>query len=149
MFDLYGLPSDFPGHAAAMREADPFSKVRRLEQELQNDIGNRRFVPYFQLHEFEALLFADPETVDSSLSVFSGSKLTHLRSIRNQFASPEHIDDGENTAPSKRLKQLYPDYDKPASSPRILNQIGVETLRRECLHFSEWIARLEALINAP
>ncbi|RKZ52057.1 MAG: hypothetical protein DRR16_23935 [Candidatus Parabeggiatoa sp. nov. 3] len=35
-----------------------------------------------------------------------------LHHIRNQYPTPEHINEGENTAPSKRLGALYPYYDK-------------------------------------
>ena len=60
MFDLYALPADFPGYAEARREVDPYGKVRILEDALGNDIADRRFIPYIQLHEFEALILADP-----------------------------------------------------------------------------------------
>lgn len=145
MFDLYGLPHEFPGYATAAREVDPLNRVRLLEQELENDVRNQRFVPYIQLHEFEALLFSSPEAIDADLGLFTGSRLQQIRTIRSEFASPEHIDDGEETAPSKRLKHHYPAYDKPATGPRIIQRIGVDVLRQNCRHFDEWLARLERI----
>ncbi len=37
MFDLYALPSDFPGQAQARLEANPYEKVRVLEDALKQD----------------------------------------------------------------------------------------------------------------
>ena len=57
----------------------------------------------------------------------------------------KEINDGDATAPSKRLKSLYLAYDKPAFGPRIAQRIGLDTLRRECPHFHAWVSELEAL----
>ncbi len=62
MVDLYRLPSDFPGRDSAMRFRDPFARVQSLEESFGVDIGDRRFIPHIQLHEFEALLFSDPNS---------------------------------------------------------------------------------------
>ena len=59
MVDLYALPHNFPGVAAARSESDPYRRVKCLERALAEDIGDKRFIPYIQLHEFEALLLAD------------------------------------------------------------------------------------------
>ena len=59
MIDLYSLPKNFPEwEKAAERRHDPNARVTHLEEALASDIGDRRFIPYIQLHEFEALLFA-------------------------------------------------------------------------------------------
>jgi hypothetical protein len=42
-------------------------------------------------------------------------------------------------------KALYPGYDKTGFGPRIAQRIGLETLRKECRHFNEWLKKLEAL----
>ena len=54
MFDLYGLPPDFPGYKTAAND-DPHRRVEALENALKSDIGDERFIPYIQLHEFETL----------------------------------------------------------------------------------------------
>ena len=64
MFDLYALPDDFPGYAEAMRINDLYDRVGTLEQKMAEDIGDSRFIPYIQLHEFEALILADPKQLD-------------------------------------------------------------------------------------
>ena len=56
MIDLYGLHSDFPGIEEAERlRQDPQARVRSLEASWSGDIGDQRFIPFIQLHEFEAL----------------------------------------------------------------------------------------------
>ena len=60
MFDLYALPDDFPGYDEAGKQANPYRQVQLLEDALAEDIGDLRFVPYIQLHEFETLVLADP-----------------------------------------------------------------------------------------
>lgn len=144
MFDLYKLPRDFPGLKQAGDIRDPYEKVRILESDLAEDIESRRFIPYIQLHEFEGLLFSDVHAIDAVLRTHYGrSQLTMLQEIRAQFRTPEEINDDENTAPSKRLKTLYPAYDKVAFGPRIAQRIGLNVLRQECPHFDEWLSRLE------
>lgn len=146
MFDLHKLPGDFP-NLDRVQALDPYEKVRNLETGLAADIQNPRFIPYIQLHEFEGLLFSDVQAIDTVLKVYhhNRSQLAGLQQIRAQFKTPEEINDGEMTAPSKRLKGLYVGYDKVVFGSRIAQRIGLDTLRRECRHFNEWVLRLEAL----
>jgi len=145
MIDLYALPKNFPGFDDAQKILDPYEKVRALENEFAADINNLRFIPYIQLHEFEGLLFSDVQVVDQVLALQSVSQLPSLKDIRANFPSPEQVDDGENTAPSKRLVKLFPGYDKTAFGPLIAERIGLEIIRRECSHFNEWLTKLETL----
>lgn len=66
-----------------------------------------------------------------------------LRRIRDEFPSPEEIDDAD--PPSKRIKATFPSYDKRADGPILAFEIGLEAIRRECAHFHEWLATLEEL----
>ena len=146
MVDVYALPSDFPDIENARTKADPLQKVAALEQAFDANIAYRKFVPYLQLHEYEALLFSDIAATDSGLKLFDGvSRLAQLQQIRGQFATPEHINEGATTAPSKRLKALFPAYDKLLFGPLIAGTIGLTKLRQECHHFDEWLTRLESL----
>jgi hypothetical protein len=74
-----------------------------------------------------------------------GSKIEALRTIREQFNTPEEIDDGEETAPSKRLLKLYKSYEKPTDGSLIAKRIGLDVIRNECRHFNEWMVYLEGL----
>jgi hypothetical protein len=143
MVDLYRLPSDFPGIAESRSLADPVKRVEFLEKRFSDSLNHPRFVPYIQLHEFEALLFSDPQKFSGSFPSLRG-ELKSLESIRRMFPSPEHIDEGDDTAPSKQICALLPDYVKPVAGPLIARQIGLAKLREECHHFNRWLERLEA-----
>lgn len=146
MFDLYGLPEDFPNVAKASSLNDPHKKAQLIENGLAADIGDSRLIPYIQVHEFEALLFCSPAVTDAALGVPPAiSRLKELQKIRGAFLTPEHIDEGATTAPSKRIVQLYTAYRKQVFGPLIANRTGLDTLRQECPHFHAWISRLEAL----
>lgn len=146
MIDFYGLPEDFPGYGECVGRSDPIGRVECLEGRLQRDISHRRFIPYIQLHEFEALLFSEPDKFES---VFPGAPAVtrKLMAIRNEFQTPEHINDRPDLAPSKRIMQLLPDYKKPVAGPLIIQQIGLPTLRRECAHFRRWISKIEKAVS--
>jgi len=148
MFDLYALPVDFPGIEAARKTNDVYEKVRRIEEALASDIGDRRFIPYIQLHEFEGLLFSSVAAIDEILLPYAPSRLPELEAIRNRYKTPEEIDDGQDTAPSKRLADLYSNYDKVSFGLRIAARIGLDVIRRECPHFSQWLGKLESLGGA-
>lgn len=119
MIDLYALPRDFPGFTEAARLADPYARVRHLEQALGGDIGQHRLIPYIQLHEFEALLFSDPEKFDWHY-IEHDRAISRLAELARQFDSPELIDDGAATAPSKRIIAEIPEYEyqKTTAGPR-------------------------------
>ncbi len=145
MFDLYHLPGDFPGVDRIRRFRRPDRKVETVENALAATIGDRRFIPYIQLHEFEGLLFSDVTAIDLVLRPYvQRSKLDELQEIRASFRTPEEIDDGDKTAPSKRLLALYPAYDKVALGSLIAGRIGLEIMRNECPHFANWLTKIEA-----
>ena len=146
MFDLYALPKDFPGSEDAALTGDPYKRVKALEDALREDISDPRFIPYIQLHEFEALLLSDPQKLDSQF-YNSDAEIRRLVEMASGFKSPELIDDGDNTAPSRRIIGEIPEYRgmKASAGPIVADKIGLSTLRLRCEHFGEWLGRLEAL----
>lgn len=143
MFDLYALPDDFPGYAEAKKISDPYQQVKLLEEALKNDINDRHFIPYIQLHEFEALILADPQQL-------AWEYLEHESPIRNLIAmmgdqNPELINDGAMTAASKRILKEIPEYNKVTSGVAVTEKIGLPILRQKCRHFNEWLSALELL----
>lgn len=146
MFDLYALPEDFPGFAEAKQLNDPYQKVAAIEDAFARDIADPRFIPYIQLHEFEALLFVNPQLFE--IEYFeSPEAIEELQKIAEGFANPELIDQGPDTAPSKRIIKVLPDYEnnKPAVGSMIAHDIGIKELRKACAHFNEWLTKLEQL----
>lgn len=145
MFDVYGLPTNFPGYKDANQKSDSYERVKILEDALREDISDRRFIPHFQLHEFEALLLSDPQKLDSQFDNSTG--IRRLVDMVASFDSPELINDGNNTAPSKRIIGEIPEYErmKVSAAPIVADKIGLPTLRLKCKHFGEWLCKLEAL----
>ncbi len=146
MFDLYKLPRNFPGYVAAKAKTTPYSVVESLEESLAEDIGDDRFVPYIQLHEFEAMLFSDPRMLSGSFSRRE-KEVAELVRIADKCGNPEEIDDGESTSPSKRIIELIPEYRgaKRVVGSDVARQIGIDKIRNACKHFSDWLTKLEQL----
>lgn len=146
MFDLYALPTDFPGYGSARRIIDPLLRVAALESALASDVNDPRFIPYIQLHEFEALVLADPVKLDGEFPNHAGP-IANLTKMAGKFLSPEHVDDGSETSPSNRIINEIPEYKgrKASSGPLVVQRIGLPLLSQKCKHFGEWLARLEAL----
>ena len=149
MIDLYALPPDFPGwNEAEKSRVDPYARVSHLEHALADDIepNRSRFIPYIQLHEYEALLFAEPEQLALFYPKYP-DQIAKIQQVIKDQPNPELINDGKHTAPSKRIIALLPDYDaaKPIAGPQVAERIGLPTLRGKCRHFSEWVQSLEQL----
>jgi len=112
------------------------------EQEFQKDIGQQNFIAHLVLHEFEALLFSNPEAFGEWFDVV---EVNEIKSIRSDCVTPEEINDGRETAPSKRLLKICKNYDKALHGSQIAQKIGLDHIRSECPHFNTWLCRIEAL----
>lgn len=148
MFDLYGLPDDFPGHKEASQLADKYARVEKMEEAFAADVGDGRFLPYLQLHEFEAILFSRPG-VFGEYFLNSEREVRELHRIVDTFGNPELIDDGEESSPSHRILRQLPYYQKRTAGPQLADAIGLPAIRDKCQHFSEWVAKLEQLGTSP
>lgn len=142
MIDYYALPQTFPGKQN-IKGYTSLEKVEYLENEFNNDINHRNFLPYYSLHEFEALLFSHPSTIASTM-LSHASEVT-LQSIRNSFSTPEDINDNPLTCPSARLRHIFSNYSKPLFGSIISSRIGLDMIRTECPHFNSWIEAIEKL----
>jgi Domain of unknown function (DUF4276) len=143
MIDYYGVPEDFPGHAAMPRAGSCYDRVAHLEAALRSDLDDPRFRAYLSLHEFEALLLAAPEMIGSILP--EGPFAARLAEEIRGFRSPEEIDDGPETHPAARILRLAPPYRKTMHGPLAVERIGLATIRQNCPHFDEWVTWLEGL----
>jgi hypothetical protein len=147
MFDLYALPNDFPDFEAAKKYTDPYQRVAFLEKSLADDINISKFVPYLQLHEFEALLLANPQ----NLAIEYFEKVHEIEALQQLVArydnNSELINTGPETAPSKRIIKLIPEYEgnKVTVGAALAGIDGIATLKQRCRHFGDWITKLEQL----
>jgi len=146
MFDLYALYSDFPGTEAASKQRHiPYERVKTLEQAFAREMNDGRLLPYIQLHEFETLLYCKLEAFEIHYCRKQIDALT--KDAGTLLATPELIDDGQDTAPSKRIAKQFPDYpdDKPRAPVEIATMIDVSVVRSKCPHFNDWLTALENL----
>ena len=151
MLDLYGLGEGFPGvpppphltgvQKAMAREQAIYQDIVASVPEARADV---RFYPYLQVHEYEGLLFSDPNAFARGLGKQNLSGQLHA--IRNAFQTPEDINDDPNRAPSKRVISVYHPYRKVIEGTVAAQEVGIETMRQQCPHFHEWVSRLEAAV---
>ena len=156
MFDFYAMPSSWPGRTEAT--AKPWSeRASHVETMIRDDIvaamggkfDPKYFIPYVQLHEFEALAFSNVETLASVLSPIGRSSMRELTNrlgeILRTAGHPEAIDDGHETCPSRQIGKIVPAYRKRVQGPIVTKRIGIDVLRNQCTHFGEWLVQLEQL----
>ena len=153
--DFYGLATiEFPFYAQVLEHSsDPYRQVAKLESILSHTVGeHKRFIPYLQLHEFEALYFADYERflkIDPSWSKRQKQKIIE---IVDEHPNPELINNSYDTAPSKRLRNIL-HYHKVEHTDLYQNSVRgrarfvVDHMRYKCPHFNEWIKKLLKLAN--
>lgn len=140
LVDFYGF-KDKGTRTVEQLEVDIAQEVAKR---LQSSWDARKVISYVQRHEFEGLLFSQVNGFSSVLGA-DESVLGRLESIRSQFPSPEDINDNRTTAPSKRIKQIIPKYNKRVNGPLIAQEIGLATIRAQCPRFNEWLTRIEGL----
>lgn len=147
MIDLYKI-GIYPG-ADKVAGEEVLTRVHRIETEMMKGLPNPNFIPYIQLHEFEALVFVDLDRLPEQFpdGEANGAPERLRRSIGNRV--PEEVNDGEHTAPSKRIIREVPAYKnlKSIAGPAIARAIGLLDLRRACPHFDEWVDKLEKLAD--
>ncbi len=143
MIDFYGLPSETPG-AAALPRGDCYAKVMHVERSIEADFNDRRLHVYLELHEFEAFAFVNPKLL-LQLYPTEHVAVSKLSKVSADHESPEHINLGEETAPSKRIVKEIKRYRKAIDGPSLAVELGVEVLCQKCKHFAEWIDWLKSL----
>ena len=144
MIDLYALPEDFPMFRDCRVLSDVHARVKCLEGAMGADVCDARFVPYIQLHEFETLLFSDLSKLKLQYRDRAKQVCQLAQSVAG-LSTPEYIDDGMATAPSKRIIKAIPQYMKVSSGPIAAKAIGLCGIRAVCPHFDMWLTKLESL----
>lgn len=153
MVDYYALPATgakaWPGRDLSNKKPFPV-KAATVEvailNNLEHSIGAKnvsKFVPYIVMHEFEALLFSDCNSFATGIG--RPDLCDSFQAIRDQFETPEGINDSPHTAPSKRISKLYPGYQKPLLGNLAALEIGLARIRAACPNFSNWLEKLESL----
>lgn len=141
--DFFRLKNDFPRFEEAQKIENKIQRVEFLEEVFSVAINNTQFIPYIQLHEFEGLLFASKD----GFEFLPDLKLTNLKKLLQaveEKENPEELNDGALTAPSKRLEQLIPGFDKnkPFYGGLITGINTIDAILGRCLRFKSWIEKL-------
>jgi len=148
LLDYYALPKDFPG-MATRPDGRPKDRVEHVESTWATSVGDRRFVPHLVLHELEAWVYASPPCLESWMFDDDEKVIAAITAIAAAHPTPEDIDEGPQSAPSKRLCNAFAAYQKTLHGPVAISAIGIDRVRAVCPHFAQWIDRLEAIAAAP
>ena len=154
LIDYYGMKAKhaYPRWEEAAAQRDGNAKMQLLEDGMLGGIRGdvaRRFVPYVQLHEFEALMFCDQTVFDNSFEANEFADYSYLLETIRAHENPETINDGVETAPSKRLSRIIKGYYSENENNKVLygglitHDIGLEKIRSKCPRFDAWITKLE------
>lgn len=158
MIDYYGLRKDFPGNdnKAENDSINIYNKIEFLENEFNKDIKtcinqyNTRteFFAYFQLHEFETLLYTDLDKLQEVEPEWHNKEIKKLKDSIKQYNNIELINNSPDTAPSKRLQNAFSNtkYSKTIHSNLIIKSIGINNIREKCEHFNQWLNKIESII---
>ena len=114
-------------------------QVEQMESVISADISDRRFIPYIQLHEFEALLFS---AIDGFNEYFNENIVAQLQAIIDDFDNPEDINSSPEGAPSKRLLRIIQEYDKVMYGNIVALEIGIIKILDKCPRFRNWVDTL-------
>jgi hypothetical protein len=149
LVDFYGIHSKWPELDAARAQRTPHDKARCFTDDLMERIlasfperrPDKRFIPYVAMHEFEAMLFSNPEILADAIGVNESD----IKDILNECGEPENINDSSSTAPSKRLQSLSLRFKKTTTGIDIAKRIGVGAIRQACPLFDQWLKTIESL----
>lgn len=149
LVDYYGIDQSWPGLRDIPQNSSPEEISAHLCSATQNAIDSKlgeyrskeRFIPNFAIHEFEAMLFSDP----AILAKYLGQSEFKIDEIVRISGGAEAIDNSPQTAPSKRIASLMPEFRKTITGIEIAKAIGIPRMRLSCPVFDAWLKRLESL----
>ena len=127
LVDFYG----FRGKGNAAPEGLEELIDREIARRISRPFDETTVFSYVQRHEFESLLFSDVG-VFAMLPDAPPGTVGILERVRSEFRTPEDINDNTETAPSARIRQAIPRYDKRNDGPELAMALGLEVMRQEC-----------------
>ena len=137
--DYFRIPRNMPRYEECMANGNDNLKVAALEASMESEVNDYRFFPYIQLHEFEALLFANNNGFEE---YFSSGQSDKTAAIISEFPNPEDINTAPDTAPSKRILAIDKGYDKVILGNLIAMDVGIDDMLLKCPRFSSWVSKL-------
>lgn len=156
MIDHYGINSEkkLPNYANCIKEQDVEQRIFCMEKSLQMSInslyegGYPYFIPNIIRHEMETLLFANPE---KGFELEDEAIKQQILQVCKQYPNIEDINSGSETAPSKRLIQIYAangkKYVKGADAIDIAEFTGIDLILEKCPRFKRWVELLISMVK--
>lgn len=137
--DFFRIPNTMPRYEECMAKVSKIERVEALESAMNENIGDRRFFSYIQLHEFEALLFSNN---NGFAYYFPEECAKRTGNIVSSYENPEDINSSPEGAPSKRLLALKSDYNKVLEGNLIALEVGIMSMLEKCPRFNRWITQI-------
>ena len=142
IYDYYGLHKSFFNGYSGYDNTN--KKINFIISKLENEINNPKFKFILQVHEFEAFLFSKPEEIVKHYNNLG--LLKEFNSILSRHNNnPEEINDSPDTAPSKRIINIFPQYEfgKTSDGIVIAKNIGIDNIRKRCENFNNFCSLLQ------
>jgi hypothetical protein len=147
MLDLYAIPKDTPGWTEPGSASGP-QRADAMLQAIHEQVGDRRFLPYIQVYEFETLLFVDLDVLVRQAPDYVDTKKIAALKKKTKSLAPEEVNDSPMTAPSKRIEACARGFRKTIHGLQAVKSIGLLRLRTACPRFDAWLTRLEQLAES-
>ncbi len=146
--DYYGIYKHhrYPFWDEAEKINDKNERISKIEQAMKSDVEksiSNRFIPYIQLHEFECFIFSDETIFEKRFDAKELLNLQYLKKTCVEYATPELINQGNETAPSKRLTKHISGYQKTIDGIEMTKQIGLNRIIETCPRFKNWISTIK------
>ena len=159
MLDFTRIDTIWPGHENLCQQLksgtdlNASKKAKILETATANKIAEQlpkydtkhRFIPYIEMHEFEALLFSDAQKLANE----TGINPKQIQEILEQYDNPEEINGTPEKAPGHRLGEIKKGYKKIVMGMAVAKAIGIQKIRAQCPHFNDWLQNLEHYREKP
>ena len=149
MIDHYGINSEkkLPNYKNCVKENDVEKRIFCMEQSLTNVVNSIKkyphFIPNIIRHEFETLLFANPE---AGFELEDEKIKKEVLAICAKFPNIEDINYSPEGAPSKRLEKIYAKYKKRYSKITvgitIAELTGINSMIQKSPKFKSWIEKI-------
>lgn len=150
LIDYYGIKK-WVSYQESKKRKNHQEKVEYLENAtlekikevagLKIDRLESRFIPYFSMYEFEALLFSDSAMLASEIGLADTKKVDEILQL---VENPEQIN--SDNPPSHRIEKIAVGrFIKLVTGIALLENIKIPKIREKCPLFNRWLQKIEKL----
>ncbi|PWK22647.1 uncharacterized protein DUF4276 [Arcicella aurantiaca] len=153
MIDYSGINSEkkMPNYLNCIEKSDVEQRILCMEESLKNYVNTIKpytnFIPNILRHEFETLLFANPE---DGFDLEDEQIKREIIDLKSKYLSIEDINSSPETFPSKRIESIYSSinkkYNKIADGVDIAELTGINSILKECPHFKNWLDKITHVV---